>query len=128
MTELKTKKSEEKKPNFSAELEKAKTTKQAESELKIVKLESTAEKRLKNLENFKKVCEKYNFLKKKLDELTSYLVGRDGLKESITIENTDGQDFEISNTLIIGEILDLCQSKLFDLVEKAEKEVTTFEI
>lgn len=128
MTDLKTKKNEEKKPTAPIESDKAKTTKLQESEQKMPILESTAEKRLKNLENFKKVCEKYNFLKKKLDELTSYLVSRDGLKESITIENTDGQDFEISNTLIIGEILDLCQSKLFDLVEKAEKEVTTFQI
>ncbi|GEM_PF-3489285 len=96
--------------------------------LQTVILETTAEKRLKNLEHFQKICQKYNFLKGKNDDLTAYLTSRDGLKETAKIENTDGQVFEISNTFIISEILQLCQDKLFDLVEKAEKEVTDFQI
>lgn len=97
-------------------------------EAKKLILETTAEKRLKNLENFQKVCMKFTFLKKKSDDLSAYMVGRDGLKETLIIENTDGQTFEISNTIIIGEILNLGQTKLFELLDKAEKEVLNFNI
>lgn len=128
MNDLKTKSVEAKKVTTTTTTPKANTSEILKSEVKMLKLETTAEKRLKNLENFQKVCTKYNFLKKKSDELNAYMIGRDGLKENIIIENVEGQDFEISNTLIIGEILDLCQNKLFELVEKAEKEVTEFTI
>lgn len=103
-------------------------TEKLKSEDKKIILETTAEKRLKNLENFQKVCMKFNFLKKKSDDLNAYMIGRDGLKETLIIENTDGQTFEISNTLIIAEILNLGQTKLFELLEKAEKEVLDFTI
>ncbi|KNB60966.1 hypothetical protein [Chryseobacterium sp. Hurlbut01] len=91
-------------------------------------LDTTAEKRIKNLENFQKLCARHNYLKHKSDKLNSYLIGRDGLKETLTIECAEGEDFEISNTAIIGEILELCQNKLFDLLEKSEKEVLEFKI
>ncbi len=103
-------------------------TEKLKSEDKKIIIETTAEKRLKNLENFQKVCMKFNFLKKKSDDLNAYMIGRDGLKETLIIENTDGQTFEISNTLIIAEILNLGQNKLFELLEKAEKEVLDFTI
>lgn len=95
---------------------------------KAIILETTAEKRIKNLENFQKLCARHNYLKGKSDKLSSYLIGRDGLKETLTIECVEGEDFEISNTTIIGEILELCQNKLFDLLEKSEKEVLEFTI
>ena len=64
--------------------------------VKAINLETTAEKRIKNAEHFQKICEKHTFLKNKADELNAYNIGRDGLKEKITIENTDGMEFEIS--------------------------------
>lgn len=89
-------------------------------------LEGNAEKRIKNLQLFESICIKHKFLRKKADDLSAYLIGRDGLKETLIIENTDGQTFEISNSQILGEILVLCQDKLFDLLEKSEKEVVNF--
>ena len=97
-------------------------------EQKTLKLETTAEKRIKNLSIFGKICEKHDFLKEKSDELNAYLVGRDGLKETISIENTNGMTLEISNSGIITEVLKLCQVKLFSLLEESEKEVLNFEI
>ena len=67
-------------------------------------------------------------LKQKADELNAYNIGRDGLKEKITIENTDGMKFEISNSVIIGKILTLCANELNDLVENSEKEVLNFTV
>ena len=100
----------------------------AKVEQKTLKLETTAEKRIKNLSIFAKICEKHDFLKEKSDELNAYLVGRDGLKETISIENTNGMTLEISNSGIITEVLKLCQVKLFSLLEESEKEVLNFEI
>ena len=96
--------------------------------VKPINLETTAEKRIKNAEHFQKICEKHTFLKQKADELNAYNIGRDGLKEKITIENTDGMEFDISNSVIIGKILTLCANELNDLVEKSEKEVLNFTV
>ncbi len=100
----------------------------SKTELKMLQLETTAEKRIKNLENFQSLCHKFNFLKKKSDDLNSYLVGRDGLKETLIIENTDGKTFEISNSRIIEKILLISQDELFNLLEGTETEVLKFQI
>lgn len=92
------------------------------------KIETTAEKRIKNLENFQALCSKFNFLKHKSDDLNAYLIGRDGLKETLIIENTDGKTFEISNSRIIGKILLIAQEELFNLLDNSEKEVLNYHI
>lgn len=95
-------------------------------ETKSINLETTAEKRIKNAENFSQICKKHNFLKEKSDELNAYVIGRDGIKETIKIKNAEQVSFEISNTTIIGKILELCQTELFEMVDKSEKEVLDF--
>lgn len=95
-------------------------------ETKPIILETTAEKRIKNAENFSQICKKHNFLKEKSDELNAYIIGRDGIKETIKIKNAEQVSFEISNTAIIGKILELCQTELFGMVDKSEKEVLEF--
>lgn len=95
-------------------------------EAKSINLETTAEKRIKNAENFSQICKKHNFLKEKSDELNAYIIGRDGIKETIKIKNAEQVSFEISNTVIIGKILELCQTELFEMVDKSEKEVLEF--
>lgn len=95
-------------------------------EAKSINLETTAEKRIKNGEYFQQICKKHNFLKDKSDELNAYVIGRDGIKETIKIKNADQVSFEISNSGIIGKILELCQNELFEMVEKSEKEVLEF--
>src|SRR5690606_34760221 len=91
-------------------------------------LETKAEKRLKNFDSFQSLCKKFNFLKGKADDLNAYLISRDGLKETLTIENTDGQVFEISNSGIIEKILEMCQEELFSILDKTENDVVNFEI
>lgn len=128
MTQLTQKANEAKKVTSATTTETAKqgeNTKKAD--LKAI-FETTAEKRIKNHQLFMKICEKYNFLKVKSDKLNAYLVGRDALKESVIIENSDGQTFEIGNSVIISKILEVCQSELFRLLEESEKEVLNFNI
>lgn len=128
MTQLTQKANEAKKVTSATGTETAKqgeNTKKAD--LKAI-FETTAEKRIKNHQLFMKICEKYNFLKVKSDKLNAYLVGRDALKESVIIENSDGQTFEIGNSIIISKILEVCQTELFNLLEESEKEVLNFSI
>lgn len=105
----------------------AKTQNEKKPELKPI-LETKAEKRLKNFDNFQSLCKKFNFLREKSDDFNAYMIGRDGLKETLTIENTNGQVFEISNSRIIGKIMILCQEELFALLDECEKDVVNFEI
>jgi len=102
------------------------TNANAKVEAKSLFFETTAEKRIKNAENFNQICKKHQFLKEKSDELNAYVIGRDGIKETIKIQNAEQVSFEIGNTAIIGKILDLCQNELYDMVEKSEKEVLDF--
>ncbi|WP_051889966.1 hypothetical protein [Chryseobacterium vrystaatense] len=96
------------------------------NDVKPIIFDTTAEKRIKNNEHFQQVCKKYSFLKEKSDELSAYAIGRDGIKETVKIKNADSISFEISNSVIIGKILNLCQAELYELVEKSEKEVLEF--
>ena len=128
MNELTTKATEAKKvPSATDTKANVKSENAKKESLKPI-LEGSAEKRIKNLEHFEKICQKHNFLMKKADALGSYLLSRDGLKETLIVENTDGQTFEINNSNIIEEILILCQNKIFGLLDNSEKAVVDFKI
>jgi len=89
---------------------------------------TTAEQRIKNLDIFKKMAEKHNFLREKADDLNAYLVSRDGMREKLIIKSDGNNEFEISNSNIIEEILNLCASKLDGLIQESNKQVLTFQI
>lgn len=128
MNDLTTKANGEKKVSSATDPKANAKSENTKSVSVLPKLETSAEKRIKNLENFQSLCHKFNFLKKKSDDLNAYLVGRDGLKETLIIENTDGKTFEISNTRIIEKILLIAQDELFVLLDGTEKEVLKFDI
>ena len=88
----------------------------------------SAEQRIKNADNFQKVAEKHKFLSLKIDELNSFMIGRDGLREKIVIMNDNEQTFEISNTFVIEEVLNLCSDKLEKLIEESKTEILTFTV
>lgn len=88
----------------------------------------TAEQRIKNAENFQKLAEKHTFLTVKNDELNAFMIGRDGLREKICIMNDNEQTFEISNTAVIEEVLNLCSQKLGALIEESKEQILTFSI
>lgn len=88
----------------------------------------TAEQRIKNLEIFKKLAEKHEFLREKADNLNAFLVSRDGMKEKLTITSDANVHFEISNSIIIEQILNLCVSKLDELIEQSNQQILTYNI
>lgn len=128
MNELTTKANAVKKVSASTEPKENAKTVNMKNETILPKLETTAEKRIKNLENFQALCGKFNFLKHKSDDLNAYLVGRDGLKETLILENTDGKTFEISNSRIIDKILLIAQEELYKLLDSSEADVLNFQI
>lgn len=89
---------------------------------------TTAEQRIKNHVNFTTLVEKHKFLTEKADNHNAYMIGRDGMKEKLSIKSDSGLTFEISNSNIIEEILILCGNKLDQMLEDSNKQILTFEI
>lgn len=88
----------------------------------------SAEQRIKNAENFQKLAEKHTFLTQKSDELNAFMIGRDGLREKVIIMNDTEKAFEISNSLVIEEVLNLCSSKLDNLITESKEQILNFAI
>lgn len=89
---------------------------------------TTAEQRIKNHVNFTTLVDKHRFLTEKADNHNAYMIGRDGMKEKLSIKSDSGMTFEISNSNIIEEILILCGDKLGKMLEDSNKQILTFEI
>lgn len=89
---------------------------------------TTAEQRIKNHVNFTTLVDKHRFLTEKADNHNAYMIGRDGMKEKLSIKSDSGMSFEISNSNIIEEILILCGNKLGKMLEDSNKQILTFEI
>ena len=88
----------------------------------------TAEQRIKNAENFKILTNKFAHLKQKSDELNRFKISSDGTKEKIYLENAEGFKFEVSNSKIIDETLNLLENTLNTILSNTEKEVQNFVI
>ena len=89
---------------------------------------TTAEQRIKNHVNFTTLVDKHKFLTEKADNHNAYMIGRDGMKEKLSIKSDSGMSFEISNSNIIEEILILCGNKLAKMLDDSNKQILTFEI
>ena len=89
---------------------------------------TSAIQRIKSFDILEKLIEKYKFLKEKQDDLSSFMVSRDGLKEKLIIKGENDKVFEINNTIIIEEILNLCYSKLDNMVNESETTIVNFQI
>lgn len=89
---------------------------------------NNAEQRIKNLEILQKMADKHKFLKEKQDSLNAFMVSRDGMKEKLIIMNDNAESFEITNGVIISELLEICSNKLAEMLEESNKQITTFQI
>lgn len=89
---------------------------------------TTAEQRIKNHTNFTTLVDKHRFLTEKADNHNAYMIGRDGMKEKLSIKSDSGMTFEISNSNIIEEILLLCGDKLGKMLEESNKQILAFDI
>lgn len=101
---------------------------EAKEKLNTIVGPTTANQRIKNFDIMEKLIDKYKFLKEKQDDLASFMVSRDGLKEKVIIYGENQMAFEINNTQIIEEILNICSDKLDNLVNESEETLINFNI
>lgn len=86
----------------------------------------SAEERIKNADNFKILTNKFAHLKTKSDELKRFKISSDGMKEKIYLENAEGFKFEVSNSKIIDETLNLLETTLNKILSDTEEQVKNF--
>lgn len=126
-------------PKKLVELKLVETSKPAEEPKKVVTIDEhkaniekmfvpTAEQRLKSLEHFRILGEKFTFLKDKQDQLEKFIVSSDGTKEKIALSNSSGFAFEVSNSQTIEKVLEVIQNDLQIFTARAEKEILSFKI
>ncbi|WP_298119376.1 hypothetical protein [Flavobacterium sp.] len=89
-------------------------------------LNPSAEVRLKRLDQFLILGEKFKFLKTKEDELNKFVLSSDGTKEKISLSNASGFKFEVTNSQTIEKVLKVIQEDLSIFISKADEEVKSF--
>ncbi|WP_278035904.1 hypothetical protein [Flavobacterium nitratireducens] len=92
------------------------------------KLPPTAEERIKRIEQFKALSERYNVLKEKDNDLKLFIAGNDKMTARISLENQAGFKMEIRNSNVIEKVLKTMQDELNILLADSENEVLNFEI
>lgn len=91
-------------------------------------LQPTAESRLKKLETFKILATKHKHLVGKSDDLQNFIASSDGMKEKVILKNSQGFEFEVSNSSVIGKIIDVMETELTEITRISEKQVLEFSI
>jgi hypothetical protein len=91
-------------------------------------LKPTAEDRIKNARNFAHLSERFEFLKGKSDDLKSFQVANAQTNTRLLLENQKGQKFEISNSNVIGKVLQKAAEELNILLLETENEILNFAI
>lgn len=109
------------------EAEKEKELKEASAKVDKI-LGVSAENRIKKLETFGIISEKYNKLKTRTDDLTNFRAGNDQTKCEMKFSSQSGYTFTISNSEVVEKVLDVVEGMLFNLLDKAENEVLNFKI
>lgn len=115
-----------------AQEEATKTAQAAKVENATAKVKSilnpSADGRIKKLENFQLLANRYSFLKRKQDELERFILSSDGTKEKVILSNASGFSIEVSNTQVIEKVQELIQAELDTFVKASEKEIVNFQI
>ena len=91
-------------------------------------LKPTAEERIKNAKNFAHLSERFEFLQGKADELKSFTIANAQTNTRLVLENQKGQKFEISNSNVIGKVLQKASEELSILLLDTENEILNFAI
>ena len=84
--------------------------------------------RLEKMNQLEILAERYDKLKTRRDGLKRFLLSSDGSKESITLKNSGGATFEISNSTCISEVLALLVSRNDGAIAATENEINGFDI
>jgi hypothetical protein len=91
-------------------------------------LNPSATARIKKLENFQLLAKKHDFLAQKRNHLEQFIISSDGTKEKVILKNAEGFEFEVSNSQVVEQVLEVIQKNLDAFIEKSEREVLSFQI
>lgn len=91
-------------------------------------LNPTAESRLKKLDTFKILAEKHKYLVGKNDDLQKFIASSDGMKEKVVLKNSQGFEFEVSNSSVIAKVINVMEQELNAITSNSEKQVLEFSI
>lgn len=92
------------------------------------KIPPTAEQRIKRIEQFKALSERFQTLKDKDNDLKLFIAGNDKMTARVNLENQAGFKMDIRNSNVIEKVLNTMQDELNILLSEAENEVLNFEI
>lgn len=125
--EVKTDQKTEAKTEAQAEPQ-AETQKEPENAepVKTVDTVFTAEQRRRSLKQLNLMDAKLIWLQNKQDELNSFEISNEGTKESIVLSNASGFKFEVHNTMIIQQVLELLRNQVETKISETQKEIATF--
>lgn len=88
----------------------------------------SAEDRIKNAKNFEILTTRFEFLKNKAEELNRFNLHNAGTNTKLILKNQSGADFEVLNSGVIDEVLNVMGEKLKKLLTDTEAEVLNFQI
>jgi len=88
----------------------------------------TAEARIKKAEQFQILSGKFEGLKQKGEQLEKFIISNDSTKTKITLSNSMGFTFEVTNSNTISRVLAVIKEDVGFLLEKAENQILDFAI
>ena len=91
-------------------------------------LNPSASARIKKMENFQLLANRYKFLADKKDQLDKFIISSDGTKENITLKNAEGYEFTVSNSQVVEEVVKVMQDKLALFISHSENEILKYNI
>lgn len=108
--------------------EEKKTTFNALVEKFVPKQQPTAEERINRIEHFEAVSRRFKQLKEKSNDLKMFDAGNDKTNAKIILKNSEGFEFNVSNSNVIKKVRDAMETELNILLSEAENEILIFEI
>lgn len=88
----------------------------------------SANERILRADNFKIITDRFQVLKQRQDDLTKLLLSKDGSRETLTIKNQNGKSYEVTNSQVISDVVELLKTKGEAALKATEQEIVDFKI
>lgn len=89
---------------------------------------TTAQDRIKRLEQFQALSTRFEKLKEKENDLKVFKAGNDKMSANVKLHNSQGNEVLISNSFVIEKIIVAAETELNILITETENEILNFVI
>lgn len=86
----------------------------------------SANERILRADNFKVLTDRFSVLRGRQDDLTKLILSKDGSKETLTITNSSGKKYEVTNSAVIADVVTLLKTKGDAALEATAQEIVNF--